>query len=194
MMTGLEDDRSNMRFRSIEMNARSKTVAHLKCWKEKIHIMTLLDAPKYDAARARRSRNIVIALFVVVILGAFGTWWFWNWPEEHRVRTFLSAVQSGDPVKAYGLWTQDSEWQQHPERYKAYGFDRFQQDWGGGSKYGQIRSYKFALSRSWGNGVIIGVDINGGETPVFLWVDRRTKKIDFSPVDLYRPIWDKQLP
>jgi hypothetical protein len=97
-------------------------------------------------------------------------------------------------VKAYGLWTQDSEWQQHPERYKAYGFDRFQQDWGGGSKYGQIRSYKFALSRSWGNGVIIGVDINGGETPVFLWVDRRTKKIDFSPVDLYRPIWDKQLP
>jgi hypothetical protein len=86
-MTGLEDDRSNMRFRSIEMNARSKTVAHLKCWKEKIHIMTLLDAPKYDAARARRSRNIVIALFVVVIFGAFGTWWFWNWPEEHRVRS-----------------------------------------------------------------------------------------------------------
>jgi hypothetical protein len=86
------------------------------------------------------------------------------------------------------------EWQQHPERYKVYGFDRFQRDWGSGSKYGQIRSYKFALSRSWGNGVIIGVDINGGETPVFLWVDRKTKKIDFSPAELYRPIWDKQLP
>jgi len=44
------------------------------------------------------------------------------------------------------------------------------------------------------NGVIIGVDINGGETPIFLWVDRKTKKIDFSPAELYRPIWDKQLP
>jgi hypothetical protein len=38
------------------------------------------------------------------------------------------------------------------------------------------------------------VDINGGETPIFLWVDRKTKKIDFSPAELYRPIWDKQLP
>jgi hypothetical protein len=114
--------------------------------------MTLLDAPKYDAARARRSRNIVIALFVVVVLGAFGTWWFWNWPEDHRVSTFLATVQSGDLSKAYGVWTQDPEWQQHPERYKVYGFDLFQQDWGSGSKYGQIRSYKFALSRSWGNG------------------------------------------
>ena len=71
-------------------------------------------------------------------------------------------------------------------------FDRIQQDWGPGSKYAQIRSYKFALSRSWGNGAIIGVDINGGETPVFLWVDGKTKRIDFSPVDLYRPVCNKQ--
>jgi len=152
--------------------------------------MTLLDPPKYDAACDRRVRNIEIALFVVVLLGAFGTWWFWNWPEEHRINVFLTTVESGDLAKAYGIWKQDPGWQQHPERYKAYGFDRFQQDWGSGSQYGQIRSYKFALSRSWGNGVILGVDINGGKTPVFLWVDRKTKQISFSPVELYRPIWD----
>jgi hypothetical protein len=122
-------------------------------------------------------RNIEIALFAVVVLGALGTWWFWNWPEEHRVNTFLAAVESGDQAKAYGIWTLDSDWQQHPERHKAYGFDRFQQDWGSGSPNGQIRTFKTVLSRSWGNGVVMGVDINGSKTPVFLWVDRKTKKI-----------------
>ena len=152
--------------------------------------MTLMDAPKYDADRARRVRNIEIALFAIVVLGALGTWWFWNWPEEHRVNTFLATVESGDQSKAYGIWNYDPDWQQHPERYKAYGFDRFQQDWGPSSPNGQIRSYKTALSRTWGNGVLMGVDINGSKKPIFLWVDRKTKQISFSPVELYRPIWD----
>lgn len=152
--------------------------------------MTLLDAPKYDAARARRKRNLKVAIFVAVLLGAFGTWWFWNWPEEHQVNVFLTAVESGDLTKAYGIWNQDPDWQQHPDRYKTYDFTRFQQDWGPGSQSGQVHSYKKVLSRSWGNGVIMGVDINGSKTPVFLWVNRKTKKIGFSPVELYRPIWE----
>jgi hypothetical protein len=154
--------------------------------------MTLMDAPKYDAVRERRHKHIVIAVFVLAVLSALGIWWFWNWPEEHRVNAFLATVESGDLAKAYGLWNQDPAWQQHPERYKAYGFDRFQQDWGSGSPNGQIRSHIFVLSKSWGNGVIEGVDLNGGKTPVFLWVDRKTKTISFSPVELYRPIWDTQ--
>jgi len=155
-----------------------------------LQIMTLMDAPKYDAVRERRHKHIVMVVFLLAVLSALGTWWFWNWPEEHHVNTFMSTVESGDLTKAYGIWTQDQDWQQHPERYKAYGFDRFQQDWGVGSQYGTIHSYKFVLSRSWGNGVITGLDINDGKTPVFLWVDRKTKAISFSPVELYRPIWD----
>ncbi len=65
--------------------------------------MTLLDAPRYDAARARRFKNIKIALFMLVVLGTSGTWWFWNWPEEHHVNMFLSSVESGDLAKAYPL-------------------------------------------------------------------------------------------
>jgi hypothetical protein len=68
--------------------------------------------------------------------------------------------------------------------------DRFQQDWGTASAIGQIRSDKTFLSRTWGNGVLMGVDINGRKKPIFLWVDRKTKQISFSPVELYRPIWD----
>jgi hypothetical protein len=49
--------------------------------------------------------------------------------------------------------------------FQAYGFDRFQKDWGSGSEYGQIRNYKFVLSRSWDNGVLMGVNINTGKRP-----------------------------
>jgi hypothetical protein len=66
------------------------------------------------------------------------------------------------------MWTQYPKWQQHPERYQAYGFDRLQQDWRSGRKYGQIRSYKFALSRFWGKVVTIGMDISGSKAPVLL--------------------------
>jgi hypothetical protein len=65
--------------------------------------MTLLDAPRYDAARARRIRSIKIAVFLAIVLGAFSTWWSWNWPEEHRVNTFLATVESGDQSKACGI-------------------------------------------------------------------------------------------
>ena len=106
--------------------------------------------------------------------------------------SFLKTVESGDLTKAYGLWNEDPSWQQHPERYKVYGFDRFQQDWRSGSQYGRIRNHKFVLSRSWGKGVIEAVVLNGGKSPVFLWVDRKTKVITFSPVELYRPLWDTQ--
>lgn len=147
--------------------------------------MTLLDAPKYDAARARLKRNIVIALIVVVVLGAFGTWWFWDWPEEHRVNNFLATVESGDLAKAYGMWNHDPEWQQHPDKYKNYDFTQFQKDWGIGSDYGQIKSHTITIAKTVGNGVVMGVDINGGKTPIFLRVDHKTKEIGFSPVELY---------
>jgi hypothetical protein len=86
---------------------------------------------------------------------------------------------------AYGQWNNDPDWQQHPDRYKAYSFDDFTKDWGIGSDYGQIKSHKIEITKTVGNGVVMGVDINGGKTPLFLRVDHKTKEIGFSPVELY---------
>jgi hypothetical protein len=69
--------------------------------------------------------------------------------------------------------TDDPEWQQHPERYKSYGFDWFQKGWGLGAITGRFAVIKLALPGR--NGVVMGADINGGTTPVFLGVDRRTQ-------------------
>ena len=40
----------------------------------------------------------------------------------------------------------------------------------------------------------MGVDINGGTKPIFLWVNKNTKEMGFSPVELYRAIWETKAP
>jgi len=156
--------------------------------------MTLLDAPTYNAARAKRNRNIIIAVIAVIVLigftGVLGFvsghgWFFSTIPSEHRVNKFLAAVEAQDFTRAYSLWNNDSNWQKHPDQYKVYDFNQFQKDWGSASDYGVIRSHKIVITKAVGNGVVMGVDINGGKTPLFLRVDDKTKQIGFSPIELY---------
>jgi hypothetical protein len=157
--------------------------------------MTLLDAPKFDEKGARRNRLLSIAAlaaFVVLVIvyvtlwmTVFHTFEFWAWPAEHRLSTFMKTVESGDLAAAYGQWNHDPDWQQHKEKYTAYDFDQFTKDWGPMSDYGKIRSHQILMAKSYGNGVVIGVDINGGKTPLFLRVDSKSKEIGFSPVELY---------
>jgi hypothetical protein len=155
--------------------------------------MTLMDAPKFDVRREQRNRNLLITSIVVVVLAliALGSWavempWqIWHWPSDHRVNSFFASVQSGDFEKAYGQWNNDPNWKQHPDQYKAYDFATFQKDWGPASDYGVIKSHNIIVAHRVGNGVVMGVNINGGKTPIFLRVDNKTRTIGFSPVELY---------
>ncbi len=155
--------------------------------------MTLLDAPAYNARKARLVHNFSIAAIVfVVVVGITAWFWylqipwqFWHWSADHRINQFFSAVQSGDLKEAYGLWNNDPNWQQHPQNFEPYGFSEFSKDWGPASDYGVIRSHKIIVARHVGNGVVIGLDVNGGSTPIFLRIDDRTNTIGFSPIELY---------
>jgi hypothetical protein len=148
--------------------------------------MTLLDAPQYNVKRENLRRNIGIAALVIVLVGGFCTFWFWNWPAEHRISRFLETVEAGDFNTAYAMWNRDPNWQQHPQQYSAYDFNQFQKDWGPMSEYGKIRTHKILMSKSVGNGTVIGLVFNSDTAhPVFLRVDNKTKTIGFSPVELY---------
>jgi hypothetical protein len=155
--------------------------------------MTLMDAPQFNAHRERRNRNLGIAAIVVAVLIFFGVvsfyldmpWQLWHWPSDHRINQFFATVESGNLQKAYGQWNNDPNWQQHPTQYSAYDFTQFQKDWGPASDYGTIRSHQIIIAKTVGNGVVMGVDINGGKTPLFLRVDHKHKTIGFSPVELY---------
>lgn len=154
--------------------------------------MALMDAPQYNARRENRNRNLGIAAVVIFIIAFAGgisfyldiPWQLWHWPSDHRVNQFFAAVESGNPQKAYALWNNDPNWQQHPQQYSAYDFTQFQKDWGPASDYGIIKSHKIIVAKAVGNGVVMGVAINGGKTPIFLRVDH-TRTIGFSPVELY---------
>jgi len=154
--------------------------------------MTLMDAPAFNARRARRNHALAVTGIVLVVVLAIGAWlWFlqipwqlWHWPADHKINNFFAAVESGDLQKAYGLWNNDPNWQQHPQQFGPYNFQDFQKDWGSASDYGVIKSHKIIIARHVGNGVVVGIDINGGKTPIFLRVDH-TGTLGFSPVELY---------
>ncbi len=164
--------------------------------------MTLLDAPQFDAARDRRN-TIILRSCAVVVVVLFVAWWLvagrpvdwpWNWNHylfgRAKVNNFLTAVESNDLAKAYGIWVNDKNWQQHPQQF-VYHFDRFQGDWSSTSpdnEYGAIHSHKIVLAGRYGNGVLVAILINGRKTDALdLAYDPKTGQLSFSPpgVKLY---------
>ena len=146
--------------------------------------MTLMDAPVYDALKARRRRNALLtALACCLVLAGLVTY-FWDWPEEHLVNRFFDALEQKNLPKAFAIWNHDPDWVQHAERYKPYTYGRFSTDWGHASDWGDITSHKIVMAKTVGSGVVVGVDVNGQKTPMFLWVERSNHTLSFSPVEL----------
>lgn len=159
--------------------------------------MTLLDAPKFDAAREKRNalllRISAVAVFVLLV-----AWWLvagrpvdwpWNWNHymmgRAKVNKFLTRVEANDLATAYGIWLNDKNWQQHPQNYTTYPFARFQDDWSPTSpdnEYGAIKSHQVVLAGRYGNGVLVAALINGRKTDALnLEYDPRTGALSFSP-------------
>jgi hypothetical protein len=144
--------------------------------------MTLLDSPAYDPARSRRIRNSIIGAVIAAIAIAIFLYIFWDWPEEHRVNQFFAALESQNYKEAYGIWNNDSHWQQHPEKYATgYPFNRFMADWGPQGEYGVIKAYDIVYATTFGNGVLMAVDVNGRKTPTTLDVSTKDHTIGFAP-------------
>ena len=148
--------------------------------------MSLMDAPVYDERRARRNQAVLItlgAIFVLLIVLTFAGyilghgWLFSNLPAEHRVNEFYDALQSKDYAKAYGIYNNDPNWRQHPQKYTSYPLQRFTEDW---TKYspvdGPITSHHVDISKTdgsgaFGSGIIVASHVNG-DHKVFIYVDR----------------------
>jgi len=159
--------------------------------------MTLLDAPKFDAAREKRNQFIFrFSLGTLFVL--FIAYWLvagrpvdlpWNWHHymvgRMKVNKFLTAVEANDLASAYGVWENDKNWQQHPQQYSVYPFARFQSDWSSSSpdnEYGIIKSHKIVLAGRYGDGVLVAALINGRKSDALnLAYDARSGQLSFSP-------------
>jgi hypothetical protein len=159
--------------------------------------MTLLDAPKFDAAREKRN-TLMMQLSAVAVLALLGAWWLvagrpvdWPWNWNHylfgrvKVNRFLTAVEANDLAAAYGVWVNDRNWQQHQQQHSTYPFNRFQDDWSSTSpdnEYGAIKSHKIVLAGRYGNGVLVASLINGRKSDALdLEYDPSTGVLSFAP-------------
>ena len=153
--------------------------------------MTLLNAPAYDERREKLHRNLLIgtavAIFLAIILCLAGYllghgWFFTNLPTEHRVNTFFYALEAKDYAKAYGIYYNDPDWQQHPAKYSSYPLARFTDDWTTASPVNApITSHPVDKSvvsgtGNFGTGVIVATTVNG-DKKIFLYVNRADKTI-----------------
>ena len=165
--------------------------------------MTLLDAPQYDAPRDRR-RTLILECTAGAIVLLFVSWWLvasrpvdwpWNWNRylfgRIQVNKFLGAVEADDLPRAYAIWVNDKNWQQHPQQYSAYPYSRFQGDWSSTSpdnEYGAIHSHKIALAARYGNNLLVAVLINGRKSDALdLSYEPKSGTLSFAPpgVSLY---------
>jgi hypothetical protein len=157
--------------------------------------MTLLNAPEFNAAKENRNRNILIGSgLLIVVLGIVALagfvmghgWFFINLPVEHRVGTFLSALQARDYPRAYGIFYNDPDWQQHPQKYKDYPLERFTEDFTTQSDWkGPVNSYHVDFSRRDKGGTVVASTINGS-TNLTLHYSRKDGTLSFFPYVLTR--------
>jgi hypothetical protein len=151
--------------------------------------MSLMDAPAYDPARDNRRRNILIGTAVAIVLFGIVTfagyvlghgWLFTNIGYEHRVNNFFNALEAKDYTKAYAIYYNDPDWQQHPAKYSGYPLARFTADWTKDSPINapitshQVDKSVSAGSGHFGTGVIVAVRVNG-DHKVFMYVNRASK-------------------
>jgi len=143
--------------------------------------MTLLDAPQYDPAKAKR-RNIRIAVIVVSVLVLLILGWLYrNWPAEHAVDRFFTALQKQEYESAYGIYMHDPDWRQHLQNYSQYAYSDFYRDWGPGGEWGLVKSHRIYGSASTKGGVVVEVVVNERADRARIFVQESDKTLTVYP-------------
>jgi hypothetical protein len=147
--------------------------------------MTLLDAPLYDPAKALRRRILIIGLIVIVIVLAALGWFYRNWPEEHAVDKFFTALQHQDFETAYGIYFNDPGWRQHQQKYPQYTYADFYRDWGPGGEWGLVKSHRIYGSANTknfgGGGAVVEVIVNERAEHARMFVQKSDKTLTVYP-------------
>ncbi len=154
--------------------------------------MTLFEAQPYDPARARQRRTRIIVIIIVVIVLGLVAWHFRYWREEQQVNKFFDALQTQSFEKAYGVWMNDPNWKQHPDKYSRYPYSDFIRDWGPGGEWGIVKSHSIdgtAVPKGGDagafvtpSGVVVVVTVNERiADKAHIWVEKSDKTLSFSP-------------
>ena len=147
--------------------------------------MTLLDAQPYDVAKARRRKILAVVAIVAVLVLAAVAWMYRNWPEEHSVDKFFTALQQQNFENAYGIYFNDPGWREHQQKYAQYTYADFYRDWGPGGEWGLIKSHKIYGSANTkqlgGGGTVVEVIVNDRAEHARMFVQKTDKTLTVYP-------------
>jgi hypothetical protein len=147
--------------------------------------MTLLDAPNYDPAKARRRKIKIAAAVVAVIVLAALAWMNRNWPEERAVDKFFNALQRQNYETAYGIYFNDPAWLQHRQKYTVYTYADFYRDWGPGGEWGLVKSHRIYGSANTkgfvSGGVVVEVVVNERTEHARIFVQKSDRTLTVYP-------------
>lgn len=130
---------------------------------------------QYGAGEVRREKIVkkgLLALALIIVVGAPLFYLFHNFRQEGQVKTFLSLLAAKDYKSAYALWGCTDQ-----TPCKGYAMDAFMDDWG--PTKGDASQAHIAKSKSCGSGVIITVEFGSQEQK--LWVERSSRVLGFAP-------------
>ncbi|HUS05600.1 MAG TPA: hypothetical protein VMZ52_04870 [Bryobacteraceae bacterium] len=137
----------------------------------------------YGTSEVRREKTVLWLVGTAIglaILAVVLFFYFRNYREERLVKAFLQDLQRKDHRAAYALWG-CTEAQPCPQ----YSFDKFMEDWGPQSVYGDAGGGRVAQVNSCDTGIIETIEFPG-KPDAQLWVDRRNFNIGFAPWTLRR--------
>jgi hypothetical protein len=164
--------------------------------------MSLLDAPVYDERKERQKKTILItvaalfALLVILTLAGFllgHGWLFTNLPAEHKVDAFYTALEQKDYKKAYGIYNNDANWEQHPDKFKDYPLERFTEDWTSASPVdGPILSHHIDISKTdgsgaFGTGIIVAAHVSSAQKKdkkVFIYYLKKSGELTYPSIHI----------
>lgn len=137
--------------------------------------MTLLDAPAYDARRAKRRKVLGIAIAIIVLVAIVGVLYWPRYTARRTVNRFFQELERKNYQEAYAIWKANP---------KLYPMDTFMQDWGPNSKWGTITSYSIdQLGLPPGghaSGLVALVEINGiASDEARIWIQNGTQELSF---------------
>lgn len=136
--------------------------------------MTLLDASPVNKARIRRRRMIIAAIVIIAILIIAGLLYWPYYSARTTATHFMDALVQHNYQKAYFLW------QANPRDYT---MDRFMQDWGPGSPWGTIRTYRVLKVENppggHSSGFVATIEINGMHDTAQVWVEKKNHAMSF---------------
>lgn len=128
-----------------------------------------------DARRERKLKRALAAFCALAVLGLAAYWYLHDFREKRQVSQFLKLVAEHRYEDAYRLWGCD------PSRpCRDYNMEKFLEDWGPKSPYGNVAKARIRRTRSCQEGIIQILEYGPGDE-IFLYVDRQNRHLSYSP-------------